>query len=332
LKHGVTLIPGDGIGPEITEAMLRVVEALGVEIEWHRVEAGASVVDQYGTTLPRPVLESIRADRVALKGPIATAIGAGFPSANVAIRKELDLYACLRPVKSLPNVLARFKDVDLIVVRENTEDLYSAIEHEVVPGVVESLKIITEKASRRIAEFAFEYAARHQRHKVSAIHKANIMKMSDGLFLRCAREVAARYPQVEYNEVIVDAACMQLVLDPGRFDILLTENLYGDIVSDLTAGLVGGLGLVPGANLGLDCAVFESVHGSAPDIAGRNLANPTAMILTAGMMLDYLGEGDAATRLRGGVETVLREGKTLTRDLGGTASTMQMAEALVAAL
>lgn len=332
MKHRVTLIPGDGIGPEITGATTRVIEALGVEIEWHEVEAGAGVVEQYGTTLPPPVLDSIRADRVALKGPIATGIGAGFPSANVAIRKALDLYACLRPVRSLPGVDARYENVDLVVVRENTEDLYSAIEHEVVPGVVESIKIITERASLRIAEFAFNYAREHGRQRVTSIHKANIMKLSDGLFLRCAREVAARFPDVQYNELIVDAACMQLVRDPTRFDVLLTENLYGDIVSDLTAGLVGGLGLVPGANLGDGCAVFEAVHGSAPDIAGRNLANPIALILSAAMMLDYLKEGEAAARLRRAVEAVLLRGETLTRDLGGTASTTEIAEAIVAAI
>jgi isocitrate dehydrogenase (NAD+) len=332
LKHRVTLIPGDGIGPEITAVTRRVLDALGVEIEWHECEAGAGVVEQYGTTLPAAVLESIRSDRVALKGPLTTAIGTGLPSANVAIRQQLDLYACLRPVRSLPNVPSRFTDVDLVVVRENTEDLYSAIEHEVVPGVVESLKIITEKASRRIAEFAFEYARRHGRARVTAIHKANIMKMSDGLFLHCAREVAARYAEIPYNEMIVDAACMQMVLDPGRFDVLLTENLYGDIVSDLTAGLVGGLGVVPGANLGVDCAVFEAVHGSAPDIAGRNLANPTAMILTAAMMLDHLDEAKAATRLRQATESVLAEGKFVTRDLGGNASTTEMAAAIAAKL
>jgi isocitrate dehydrogenase (NAD+) len=330
VAHPVTLIPGDGIGPEITEAMLRVIDALGVEIEWHEVQAGAGVVEQFGTTLPPAVLDSIRADRVGIKGPLATTIGAGLPSANVAIRRELDLYACLRPVRSLPNVPSRFSDVDMVVVRENTEDLYSAIEHEVVPGVVESLKIITERASLRIAEFAFEYARRHGRTRVTAIHKANIMKMSDGLFLSCARTVAARFSEVSYNEMIVDAACMQLVLDPGRFDVLLTENLYGDIVSDLTAGLVGGLGMVPGANIGETCAVFEAVHGSAPDIAGRNLANPTAMLLTAAMMLDYLKEGPAAQRLRSAVESVLMRGAAVTRDLGGSASTTEMAEAIVA--
>lgn len=328
LKHQVTLIPGDGIGPEITRATRRVLEALGVNIEWHEWEAGASVVEQYGALLPPHVVESIRATRVGLKGPIATPIGTGLPSANVALRKELDLYACLRPVKTLPGVPVRYDDVDLVVVRENTEDLYSAIEHEVVPGVVESIKVITERASLRISEFAFEYARRHDRRCVTAIHKANIMKLSDGLFLRCAREVAARHPDIRYEERIVDAASMQLVRDPAQFDILLTENLYGDIVSDLTAGLVGGLGLVPGANLGQEYAVFEAVHGSAPDIAGRGLANPTALILTAAMMLDHLREDAAAARLRRAVEAVLSRGETLTRDLGGTASTDEMAAAV----
>jgi isocitrate dehydrogenase (NAD+) len=332
LKHQVTLLPGDGIGPEITRATRRVLDASGVEIEWHEWEAGAGVVEQYGTLLPPHVLESIRATRVGLKGPIATAIGTGLPSANVALRKALDLYACLRPVKILPGVPSRYDAVDLVVVRENTEDLYSAIEHEVVPGVVESIKVITERASLRIAEFAFEYARRHGRRRVTSLHKANIMKLSDGLFLRCAREVAARYPDIPYEERIVDAACMQLVRDPSQFDVLLTENLYGDIVSDLTAGLVGGLGVVPGANLGEEYAVFEAVHGSAPDIAGRGLANPTAMILTAAMMLDYLGEEPAAARLRAAVETVLARGQTITRDLGGTASTDEMAAAIGRAL
>jgi isocitrate dehydrogenase (NAD+) len=332
MKHAVTLIEGDGIGPEISEAVVRAVEAAGVEIEWHVHEAGAAAVEQYGTQVPEVVLQSIRNDRVALKGPVTTPIGTGFRSANVTLRKELDLYACLRPVKSLPGVPSRYGDIDLVVVRENTEDLYSSLEHVVVPGVVESLKIITERASTRIAEFAFQYARRAGRRKVTAVHKANIMKLSDGLFLNCCRAVAARYPDIQYNEAIVDAACMQLVLDPGRFDVLLNENLYGDILSDLCAGLVGGLGVVPGANLGPDYAVFEAVHGSAPDIAGKNLANPTAMLLSACMMLEHLGETAAARRIRAAVEIVLRDGKRVTRDLGGSAHTTEMIDAIIDAL
>lgn len=332
MKHPITLIPGDGIGPEITESVVAIVEAAGVEVEWHVHEAGAEAVEQYGTQVPEHVLQSIRNDRVALKGPVATPIGTGFISANVTLRKALDLYACLRPVRSLPGVPSRYGDIDLVVVRENTEDLYSSLEHVVVPGVVESLKIITERASTRIAEFAFEYARRHGRKKVTAVHKANIMKLSDGLFLDCCRAVAARYPEIQYNEVIVDAACMQLVMDPGRFDVLLNENLYGDILSDLCAGLVGGLGVVPGANLGEEYAVFEAVHGSAPDIAGKNLANPIAMVLSAAMLLEHIQETEAAACIRSAVETVLKEGKALTRDLGGSATTTEMTRAIIAAL
>jgi isocitrate dehydrogenase (NAD+) len=332
MKHPVTLIPGDGIGPEISEAVVSIVEAAGVEIEWHIHEAGAEAVEQYGTQVPEQVLQSIRSDGVALKGPVSTPIGTGFLSANVTLRKSLDLYACLRPVRSLAGVPAVHQSVDLIVVRENTEDLYSSLEHVVIPGVVESLKIITERASTRIAEFAFDFARRCGRRKVTAVHKANIMKLSDGLFLNCCRAVAARYPEIQYNEAIVDAACMQLVMDPGRFDILLNENLYGDILSDLCAGLVGGLGVVPGANLGTEYAVFEAVHGSAPDIAGKNLANPTAMLLSAVMMLDHLKEHEAAQRIRTAVETVLKERKQVTRDLGGSASTTEMARAIIEAL
>jgi isocitrate dehydrogenase (NAD+) len=332
MKHPITLIPGDGIGPEISESVVAAVEAVGVEVEWHVYEAGAAAIEQYGTQVPEHVLQSIRSDRVALKGPITTPIGTGFTSANVTLRRTLDLYACIRPTRSLPGVPSRYGDTDLVVVRENTEDLYSSLEHTVVPGVVESLKIITERASTRIAEFAFEYARRAGRRKVTAVHKANIMKLSDGLFLSCCRNVAARYPDIQYNEAIVDAACMQLVMDPGRFDVLLNENLYGDILSDLCAGLVGGLGVVPGANLGPEYAVFEAVHGSAPDIAGKNLANPTAILLSAVMMLEHIGEGEAATRLRHAVYKVLQERKHVTRDLGGTASTTEMTQAILDAI
>lgn len=332
MAHGVTLIPGDGIGPEVSGAVRRIIEASGVEIEWHEVQAGAATIEQYGTQLPEYVLDCIRKDKVALKGPLTTPIGTGFASANVALRKRLDLYACLRPVRSLPGVETPFGDVDLVVVRENTEGLYSGIEHEVVPGVVESLKITTERACRRISAFAFDYARRCGRKRVTSVHKANIMKLTDGLFLKCAREAAEQYPDVQYNEMIVDATCMWLVQDPQRFDILLCENLYGDIVSDLTAGLVGGLGVVPGANLGDDCAVFEAVHGSAPDIAGRGLANPTAMLLSACLMLDHLHEGAAADRIRAAVYEVLEKREHVTRDLKGSAGTDEFTDAVIAAL
>jgi isocitrate dehydrogenase (NAD+) len=332
VRHPITLIPGDGIGPEISAVTTEVVAATGVEVEWHEMEAGAAAMEQYGTQLPEHVLQMIRTDKVALKGPVTTPIGIGFTSANVALRKALDLYACLRPSRTLPGVPSRYENVDLIVVRENTEDLYSGIEHQVVPGVVESLKVVTERACTRIAEFAFNYARANGRKRVTSVHKANIMKMSDGLFLNCARAVAARYGEIQYNEMIVDATCMQLVMDPGRFDVMVMENLYGDILSDLCAGLVGGLGVVPGVNLGTECAVFEAVHGSAPDIAGRNLANPMAMLLSAAMMMDHIGEPQAGERIRKGIERVLIEGKHVTRDLGGHASTTEMARAIIAAM
>jgi len=329
-RHRVTLIPGDGIGPEVAAAAARVLSATGIAFEWETETAGAAAIAEHGTPLPPRVLDSIRRNKVALKGPTETPVGAGHRSVNVALRKELDLYANLRPVKSLPGVRSRFEGVDLVVVRENTEDLYSGLEHVVVPGVVESLKIITERASTRIARFAFEYARTHGRRRVSAVHKANIMKLSDGLFLDCCRRVANEHPGIRYDEIIVDNACMQLVLDPTRFDLLLLENLYGDIVSDLCAGFVGGLGMAPGANIGDECAVFEAVHGSAPDIAGRDLANPIALILSGAMMLDHLAETDAARRVREAVTVVLGDGTALTRDLGGTAGTTGIAEAIAA--
>jgi isocitrate dehydrogenase (NAD+) len=332
MKHPITLIPGDGIGPEITRAAKQVIEAAGVEIEWHEHEAGGHAIEQYGTQVPEDVLNCIRQDRVCLKGPVTTPIGTGFTSANVILRKSLDLYANLRPARSLPGVKSRFENVDVVVVRENTEGLYSGIEHEVVPGVVESLKIVTEKASTRIAEFAFEYAKKTGRGQVTAVHKANIMKLSDGMSLSCARRVAARYPEIKYTEQIIDAACMKLVLDPHQYEVLVMENLYGDIVSDLCAGLVGGLGVVPGANLGSEYAVFEAVHGSAPDIAGKNVANPTAIILSAVTMLHHIGEDAAAGRLEAAVRTVLEKGEHTTPDLGGHASTTEMTEAIIAAL
>lgn len=328
MPHRITLISGDGIGPEVTGAVVQILERAGVDIEWEREEAGAAVAEREGKPLPDRVLDSITRNRVALKGPIGTPVGSGFTSVNVEVRRALDLYANLRPVRSLPGVEARFDGVDLVVVRENTEDLYSGLEHQVVPGVVESLKIITARASERIARFAFAYAARHRRRKVTAVHKANIMKLGDGLFLDSVRAVAGAHPAIEYDERIVDATCMHLVIDPDRFDVLLLPNLYGDIVSDLCAGLVGGLGLVPSANLGDDMAVFEAVHGTAPDIAGRQLANPTALLLSALLMLRYLDEDEQAARILTALERVLAGGETRTADLGGRATTQEFADAV----
>ena len=328
MPHRITLIPGDGIGPEVTGAVVQILERAGVDIEWEQEEAGAAVVEREGKPLPDRVLDSIRRNHVALKGPIGTPVGSGFTSVNVEVRRALDLYANLRPVRSLPGVEARFDGVDLVVVRENTEDLYSGLEHQVVPGVVESLKIITARASERIARFAFGYATRHRRRKVTAVHKANIMKLGDGLFLESVRAVAGEHQAIEYDERIVDAACMHLVIDPGRFDVLLLPNLYGDIVSDLCAGLVGGLGLVPSANLGDDMAVFEAVHGTAPDIAGRQLANPTALLLSALLMLRYLDEDEQAARILAALEQVLAGGEIRTPDLGGRATTQEFADAV----
>jgi isocitrate dehydrogenase (NAD+) len=330
--HRITLIPGDGIGHEVSAAVVRIIDATGIAIEWERFLAGAEALDRFGTPLPEEVVESVRRNGVALKGPVATPIGAGFESVNVRLRKILDLYANLRPVRNLPGVASRFGDIDLIIVRENTEGLYSGLEHEVVPGVVESLKIMTEKASTRIAIFAFEHARKHKRKKVTAVHKANIMKKSDGLFLQCFRRVALNYPDIERDEKIVDNTCMQLVMNPYQFDVLLMENLYGDIVSDLAAGLVGGLGVVPSGNIGEKAALFEAVHGTAPDIAGKNLANPTALLLSAIMMLHHLNERDAATRIERALNKVLQEKRSLTKDLGGNASTTEFTDAIIAAL
>jgi isocitrate dehydrogenase (NAD+) len=327
-SYTITLIPGDGIGPEVASAAVRVLTATGIDFRFETEKAGAGAMGEEGVALPPRVLEAIRRNKVALKGPTATPIGGGHQSVNVALRKTLDLYANLRPVKTLPGVKSRYDGVDLIVVRENTESLYSGLEHIVVPGVVESLKIITEKASTRIAHFAFDYAEKHGRKRVTAVHKANIMKLSDGLFLDCCRAVAEGHPKVTYDEIIVDALCMRLVLDPTRFDVLLLENLYGDIVSDLCAGFIGGLGMAPGANIGETVAVFEAVHGSAPDIAGKNLANPIALIQSGVMMLEHLGELEAAARVHKAVLSVLAEGKHVTRDLGGTAGTTEIAEAI----
>ena len=329
MKHTVTLIPGDGIGPEIIAATVRIIEATGVEFAWETHIIGAQALEKYGMTLPEDTIESIKRNKVALKGPQMTPIGKGFTSVNVGLRKALDLYANVRPVKNLPNVPSRYTGVDLVIVRENTEGLYSGLEHTVIPGVVESLKIVTEKASLRIAKYAFEYARLHGRKKVSCVHKANIMKLSDGLFLECFEKVAKDYPEIEADNKIVDNCCMQLVMRPEQFDILVLENLYGDIVSDLCAGLIGGLGMAPGANIGLQGAVFEAVHGSAPDIAGQGIANPTAILMSAIMMLRHLGEMDAAARTEKAMLDVFAEGKSLTRDLGGTAKTNEFARAIV---
>lgn len=325
-----TLIAGDGIGPEVVSATVRVLEATGVELKWESHSAGAMAIATEGTPLPQKTVDSIRKHGLALKGPTTTPVGSGHASINVALRKNLDLYANVRPVRTLPGVKSRYDHVDLVIVRENTEDLYSGLEHVVVPGVVESLKIITEKASTRIAKFAFNYARANGRKRVTAVHKANIMKLSDGLFLDCCAKVAADFPDIKFDDIIVDNCCMQLVLDPTRFDMLLLENLYGDIVSDLCAGLVGGLGLAPGANIGEKGAIFEAVHGSAPDIAGKNLANPIALILSGAMLLDHIGENAAGNRVRSAVTALLKEGKHLPRDLGGAASTSEVAEAIAA--
>ena len=328
MKHVITLIPGDGIGPEVSESVVRIFKLAGLDIEWERHDAGVTSFEKTNETLPAALLESVKRNKVALKGPVTTPIGQGFTSVNVGLRKALDLYANLRPVRNLPGVQSRYSDVDLVIVRENTEDLYAGLEHEVVPGVVESLKIITARASTKIARFAFEYARRYGRKRVTAIHKANIMKLSDGLFLDSTRKVAREFTDIVYDERIVDAACMHLVMHPEKLDVLLLPNLYGDIVSDLCAGLVGGLGVVPGANFGTDAAVFEAVHGSAPDIALKNLANPTALLLSALMMLDHIGEREAAVRIRGALDQVLLEGAVRTRDLGGSASTTEFTDAI----
>ena len=328
-KHTITLIPGDGIGPEIIAATVRIIEATGIDIEWETHILGAQAQEKYGTTLPESTIESIKRNRVALKGPQMTPVGKGFTSVNVGLRKALDLYANVRPIKALPNVPCRYPDLDIVVIRENTEDLYAGLEHIVVPGVVESLKIITEKASTRIARYAFEFAKSNGRKKVTAVHKANIMKLSDGLFLDCYYNVAKDYPNIESDDKIIDNCCMQLVMRPEQFDVLVLENLYGDIVSDLCAGLIGGLGLAPGANIGEQGAVFEAVHGSAPDIAGQGVANPTAILMSGLMMLRHIGETDAAARAEKAMLAVFAEGKTLTRDLGGTAKTNEFARAIV---
>ena len=332
--HGVpaTLIPGDGVGPEVIGAAVMVIAASGVRIEWDEQLAGASALKRTGSPVPPALLTSLKRTRIALKGPLETRVGEGYRSINVHLRKTFNLFANLRPTHSFEGVNTRFTGVDLIVVRENTEDLYAGIEHQVTPGVVESIKIITARASTRIARFAFEFARINKRKSVTAIHKANIMKLSDGLFLKCARRVATAYKDIKYNEQIVDAACMRLVTDPASFDVLLLENLYGDIVSDLCAGLVGGLGMVPGANYGDRGAIFEAVHGTAPDIAGKNIANPVAAILSSALLVEYLGHLKAATQIRTAVNDVLRAGRIRTPDLGGKSTTDEVTDAVVKAI
>ncbi|HKF24138.1 MAG TPA: isocitrate dehydrogenase (NAD(+)) [Candidatus Angelobacter sp.] len=332
MSHRVTLIPGDGIGPEVTGATVRILDAAGVKIEWERFAAGSEAYEKYHEYIPKELIESVERTGVALKGPVTTPIGGGFPSINVALRKKFELYANFRPIRNLPSLPTRYPGVDLAIVRENTEGLYSGIEHEVVPGVVESLKIMTEKACTRIARFAFEFARREKRKKIHAIHKANIMKLSDGLFLRCCREVAKGYPEITYGEHIVDNTCMQLVMNPYQYDVLVMENLYGDILSDLCAAFVGGLGLVPGANIGERSAIFEAVHGSAPDIAGKDFANPTAVLQSAILMLRHLGEAEAADRIYLALEKTYKEKQHLTRDVGGTSKTSEFTDTVIANL
>ncbi|MGI4829860.1 MAG: isocitrate/isopropylmalate dehydrogenase family protein [Janthinobacterium lividum] len=334
--HKITLIPGDGIGPEVTEAVVSILEPAasqtGCSFDWHRFDAGADAYAKTGEYIPQALMDSITANKVALKGPVTTPIGGGFSSINVQLRKKFDLYANFRPVKSLPGLKSNYPNVDLVIFRENTEDLYAGVEYMATPDVAQSIKIITRKGSTRIAEAAFEYARKHGRKKVHAIHKANIMKLSDGLFLKCCKAVAEKYPEITYAEHIVDNTCMQLVLNPYQYDVILTENLYGDILSDLCSAFVGGLGLVPGANLGVDGAIFEAVHGSAPDIAGQDKANPTALLQSAILMLHHLNETEAANKVQTALEKVYADGSTLTRDVGGSAGTKAFAAAVVAAL
>ncbi|HEX3356399.1 MAG TPA: isocitrate/isopropylmalate dehydrogenase family protein [Tepidisphaeraceae bacterium] len=333
-KHTIVLIPGDGIGPEVTAATKRVLEAAGLSADWIEVPAGATALDQgFDNVLPAKTLAAIKQHKVALKGPVTTPVGKGFKSVNVQLRQKLNLYAAVRPVRNLAGVKTRYENIDMVIVRENTEGLYSGIENEIVPGVVTSLKVASEAACTRIARFAFRYATKRHRQKITVFHKANIMKLSDGLFLDCARKIhEEEYPNIEYDELIIDAGCMKLVQDPTKLDVLLMENLYGDLVSDLCAGLVGGLGVVPGSNIGEDAAVFEAVHGSAPDIAGKGIANPLACIMSGVMMLNHLHEEPIATRIRTAYDATLAEGKALTKDLGGSAGTNEFADALIAKL
>jgi isocitrate dehydrogenase (NAD+) len=333
-KHTIVLIPGDGIGPDVTRATRRVLESAGLDVEWIEALAGATAVERgHADVLPPETLAAIKTHKVALKGPVTTPVGTGFRSVNVQLRQALDLYAAVRPVRNLPNVTTRFDAVDMVIVRENTEGLYSGIENTVAPGVVTSLKVATEKGCTRIARWAFRYATRRHRQKITVFHKANIMKLTDGLFLACARRIQEEeYPNIAYEETIIDAGCMKLVQDPTRFDVLLMENLYGDLVSDLCAGLVGGLGVVPGANIGDDAAVFEAVHGSAPDIAGKGIANPLACLMSGVMMLNHLHEESLAERVKAAYNAVLADGTVRTRDLGGTAGTDAFADAVIAHL
>ena len=331
MAHTITLIPGDGIGPEVADATCRVLEASGVKIDWEVENAGAAVAEKRGTTLPDEVLASIRRNKVALKGPIGTPIGKGFRSVNVTLRQALDLYANVRPIRSLPGIEPRFEGTDIVIVRENTEDLYAGLELMIMPGVVQAIKLITEKACTRICEYAFDYATKMQRKRVSVVHKANIMKLSDGLLLECFRKVALRYPRIEPYEIIVDACAMNMVRNANKLDVIVTENLYGDILSDLGAGLVGGLGIVPGANIGLECAVFEAVHGTAPDIAGQGIANPTALIQSGVMMLHHLGEHVAATKIEKALLATF-EGGVRTVDLGGQVGTEEFTRTLCNAI
>ncbi len=331
-RHTIVCIPGDGIGPEVMTATRRVLEAAGLSAEWIELPAGATAIEQgYDNVLPDKTVEAIRTHKVALKGPVTTPVGKGFKSVNVQLRQKLHLYAAVRPVRTMPGIKTRFEAVDLVIVRENTEGLYSGIENEVVPGVVTSLKVASQAACTRIARYAFRYATRRHRQKITVFHKANIMKLSDGLFLKCAREIhEEEYPNIEYDEVIIDAGCMKMVQNPNQFDVLLMENLYGDLMSDLCAGLVGGLGVVPGSNISEEAAVFEAVHGSAPDIAGKNLANPLALIMSGVMMLNHIHEEAIAQKVKAAYDAVLSEGKVRTRDLGGTATTVEFADALIA--
>lgn len=332
MPHHITLIPGDGIGPEVAEATTEVLAATGVHIEWDRQDAGLGAFEKHGKALPEATIASARKNGIALKGPTTTPVGKGHTSANVMLRRELDLYASVRPVKSVPGVPTRFEGVDLVVFRENTEGLYAGLENQVSRDVILSIKVVTEKASRRIAKAAFDYARKHERGRVTAVHKANIMKMGDGFFLHCCRDIAKGYPEIKYDEAIIDACCMRLVMEPGKFDVLLMENLYGDIVSDLCAGLVGGLGVVPGANIGDEAAVFEAVHGTAPDIAGKGLANPTALLKSSVLMLAHIGELSASENLAKALDQVLSEGKVLTQDLKGSATTQEFSQAVISKL
>lgn len=326
--HKITLINGDGIGPEITDSVVKIIDATGLKIDWDLQTAGADVIVSEGTPLPKRVLESIKKNKVALKAPVTTPIGKGFRSVNVQLRKELDLYANLRPCKNLPNIKTKFDNVDIVVVRENTEDLYAGIERQIDNDTAESIKIITRKASERISKFAFDYAVKNNRHEVCVVTKANIMKLSDGLFLECFRNISKDYPQIKTREILVDNLCMQLVQKPEQFDVLVLPNLYGDIVSDLCAGLIGGLGVAQGANIGLDCAVFEPVHGSAPDIKGQNKANPTALLLSAIEMLKYIGENDVAEQINKALFKTLADG-IFTLDIDGKATNTEFTEAII---